>query len=363
MGDAHDWAATAGGPAKQELRQTFGELAKARFKLAGRRRRPTMATMKALKYAGVAAAVLAAGSARADLVSAVQVVVNQEVITSGQIVGLVTSALPAPDTTDPQKWAQEVDKTKDTVVQSLVERDLILHAFMAEGYQTNLLESFVDDYIQDNVKKIYYGDRSRLLKTLRDEGITYEEYRRDQRDKIIADYMNHQNAPSKKVIISPLQIENYYNTHQDEFKVTDQVKLRMIGIQPDDSGPESARAVADEVLKKIDSGVDFTEMATVYSAGTHRAEGGERGWVERSYLAPELSEAAFTLKPGQHSGVIQLKNGFCYILLVEDARKAHVKPLTEVRDDIERTLSDREAKRLRDRWIQRMRAKSYVRYY
>jgi hypothetical protein len=53
----------------------------------------------------------------------------------------------------------------------------------------------------------------------------------------------------------------------------------------------------------------------------------------------------------------------CYILLVEEARAAHVKPLTEVRVEIESTLRTVEKARLRDRWIDRLKNKSYVRYY
>jgi peptidyl-prolyl cis-trans isomerase D len=176
--------------------------------------------------------------------------------------------------------------------------------------------------------------------------------------------MAYQNVDApKKVLISPLKIEEYYNSHQDDFRVEDEVKLRMIVIdQPTDGVPGEAKKTADEVLAKIDSGVPFEEMASVYSAGSKRSEGGERGWVDRSYFKPELARVAFSLKAGQHSGVIELPEG-CYIMLVEDVRPAHIKSLVDVRTDIERTLRTEERSRLRKQWIDRLKAKSFIQFY
>jgi parvulin-like peptidyl-prolyl isomerase len=174
-------------------------------------------------------------------------------------------------------------------------------------------------------------------------------------------YQNNSNL--RKILISPLKIEQYYSGHEDEFKVDDQVHLRMIVVnQQADSAPGMARRVAEEILAKIDSGVPFAEMAGVYSSGVQRAEGGDRGWVERSYFKPELAKEAFALKPSQHSGVIELPEA-CYLMMVEDVRPAHVRPLTEVRDDIERTLKSVESLRLRKEWIERLKRKSFIEYY
>mgnify|MGYP001603732124 CR=1 FL=1 len=84
--------------------------------------------------------------------------------------------------------------------------------------------------------------------------------------------------------------------------------------------------------------------------------------MERSVLRADLSEKAFALKGGEHSGVIEAKDG-CYLMLVEETRSAHVKPLAEIRDEIEKTLKDEENRRLRKRWIDRLRNKSFVRYF
>jgi parvulin-like peptidyl-prolyl isomerase len=79
-------------------------------------------------------------------------------------------------------------------------------------------------------------------------------------------------------------------------------------------------------------------------------------------LRKELSDAAFALKPGETSGIIDLPDA-CYLLKVEDVRLAHVKPLADVRDGIEKTLRAQEQARLQDAWLKSLAAKTYARRY
>ena len=305
--------------------------------------------------------------ARADLVTGVGVVVDDSVITYAEIEDVVAQRAETVErvyANDPARYEQELQKLHDQEVEEMIEDKLIVHEFTASGYTTNVLEAFIDDQIRDRIQKEYYGDRSRLIKTLQAQGMTYEMFRRQEREKFIIRYMKFQNGSNeRKIIISPLKIETYYAEHKNEFKVDDQVHLRMITIpQQQETSPGTARKMGEESLAKIVSGVPFTDMAGVYSSGAQRAEGGDRGWVDRTYFKPELATVAFSLKPGQHSGVIELPEG-CYLLMVEDVRTAHVRPLDEVRGDIEHSLKTEEGAQLYRAWIERLKRKSFVQYY
>ena len=324
--------------------------------------------MKTFLCCLVAASVLFLGwAARADLVTAVAVVVNDSVITQGEIDANLAEGYPTLARMYGNNQPQlklELHKLNDEIIESMVENKLILHDFVSSGYVTNVLEAFIDDRIQETIQQKYYGDRARLIKSLHAEGLTYESWRRAQREQWIIRVMKEQNGshPSK-ILISPLKIEQYYGSHMDEFKMDDQVKVRMIVLpETPDSPPGSVKKLGEEILTKIDSGVSFAEMAYVYSAGSQRALGGDRGWVDRNLFKPSLTTAAFALKPGQHSGVIEEPEA-CYLLMVEDAKPAHVKEMKEVRDDIERTLRNKENIRLRQLWLERLRRKTYIKYY
>ena len=79
-------------------------------------------------------------------------------------------------------------------------------------------------------------------------------------------------------------------------------------------------------------------------------------------MRKELADVAFQLKPGQRSGVIETPNAF-YIMLVEDRHAAHVKDLSDVRDEIEKILLEKEHERLQKQWIEKLRKKTFVREF
>jgi len=323
--------------------------------------------MKHFRILALGAFLAIGWAAQAVLVDGLDIVVNDDVITYGEI---TEATAPRVDmaarlyANDRMRFEDEVRKVRDQQIEDLIDRKLILHEFTSSGYATNVLEAFIDDQIQKNIKREYYGDRARFINTLHAQGLTFEMYRRKEREDFIVNYMGYQNVDApKKILISPLRIEQYYKEHQDTFKVDDEVKLRMIVIsQPADSASGEARKTADEVLSKIKSGVSFAEMAGIYSSGSKRSEGGDYGWVLRKDLKSELSDAAFSLKAGQVSGVVELPEA-CYILLVEDTRPSHIQSLTEVRTDIERTLKNEQRSRLRKQWIERLKTKSFIQYY
>lgn len=303
---------------------------------------------------------------QAEIVSGISVVVNDSVITYGEIADRVEPRILQAEKlygNNRDLFEQEARRVRDQQIDDLVERKLILHEFTSTGYVTNVLESFIDDEIKKKIQKEYYGDRARFISTLHAEGMTFEMYRRQEREDFIVNYMGYQNLDApRKTLISPLKIEEYYNTHQDVFKVEDQVKLRMIVIAQSDSAPGEARRIATDVLAKINSGVPFDEMARNYSSGSHRSEGGDYGWVSRKDLKSELSDVAFSLKPKEHSGIIELPEG-CYIMQIDDSHPAHIQTLPEVRMEIERLLRNEERARLHRQWIQRLTTKSFIRYY
>jgi parvulin-like peptidyl-prolyl isomerase len=103
-------------------------------------------------------------------------------------------------------------------------------------------------------------------------------------------------------------------------------------------------------------------MAKVYSQGSQAADGGDWGWVEHKVLREDLAKVAFSLKAGQRSEPIETPSGI-YLMYVEQVDPAHVRSLTEVREEIENTLKAEEVKRLRQQFVDRLKKKSFIVYY
>jgi peptidyl-prolyl cis-trans isomerase SurA len=298
-------------------------------------------------------------SLHAQLVDGIKAIVHDSVITYQEVEAFTAQAaevLQRQYRTQPDVYEKKLAETLNESLEQLLERQLIIRDFKAAGY--NMPEAIIDDAVQERIRA-RYGDRAKLTKSLQAQGTTYEKFRQQMRDQIIVEALRAKNI-SSEIIISPHKIETYYLAHQDEFKLEDEIKLRMIVLnKPSESEAPAVRRLATEILGKIKDGAAFSEMATV---GSQRNQGGDWGWVERKVLRKELSDVAFSLKPAELSGVIETPEA-CYLMLVEEKRAAHVKPLSEVQDEIERTMLTKERSRLQKLYVDRLKKKTFVRYF
>ncbi|MBN9616229.1 MAG: peptidylprolyl isomerase [Acidobacteriales bacterium 59-55] len=146
------------------------------------------------------------------------------------------------------------------------------------------------------------------------------------------------NLPGGKPQITDAEIQAYYKKNQDAYKVQDQVKVRHILISvpqgADSKTDAAAKSKAEDLLKQIKAGGNFAELAEKNSDDPgSKSQGGELGWLDRGKTVPEFDKTAFSLAPGQTSGVIKTQFGY-HILQVEDKKTAHERPLSEVKAEI-----------------------------
>jgi peptidyl-prolyl cis-trans isomerase SurA len=309
-----------------------------------------------------AIAVLALGfcaPVRAELADGINAIVNDKVITFQEVRDFSAPAvdvLQREYADEPDVLQQKISDTFRDGMETLIENQLILHEF--ETKYNGLPDSAVDEIVADRIHE-RFGDRITCIRTLQAEGETFEKFREDIREQYIIGQLRYKNLSDEKIIISPYKIENYYMLHQDDYKVGDQVKLRMIVLNKDSDADTATRRRADEILDEIDKGTSFDQLASVYSQDQQQ-QGSE--WIETSVLRKELADAVTTLKPGDTSGVIETP-GNCYIVRLEDKRPAHVKPLNDVRGDIEKTLRTQEQNLAQQRWIDSLKKKAFIRIF
>ncbi len=146
------------------------------------------------------------------------------------------------------------------------------------------------------------------------------------------------NLPGGKPQVSDADLQAYYNAHQAQFQVKEQVKVRHILIAvaagADAKTDAAAKAKAEDLLKQIKSGGNFADLASKNSDDPgSKTQGGELGWLDRGKTVPEFDKAAFSLAPGQTSDLVKTHFGY-HILQVEDKKTAHTRSLAEVRQEI-----------------------------
>ena len=358
----------------------------------------------------------------AELVNGIQAVVHDSVVTHAEVLNL---SLPAEKVLADdyrgqfETYQRKVVEARNDSLDQLIQRQLVLHDFQTAINQPERraiinkeINKDVDREIEAEIHTRYGGNRMSLVKTLQAEGITLERHRQQIRDRIVVTWLRQKNIYSE-IIVSPHRVEVFYLEHRDEFKVQEEVKVRLIVLKcPGESEAAQTEKLGEEILAKLKEGATFAEMATIHSEGSERSEGGDLHWRETSDLTKNLADTALSLQPGQHSGVLsrsagedywvcQYEKGVAtaarhyvadkvlmkeklveerrlssgstltnlpppsefYLLMLEDKRPARFKPLIEVRQQIERDLQTQERARLEKQWVDKLRKKTFVRVF
>ena len=110
---------------------------------------------------------------------------------------------------------------------------------------------------------------------------------------------------------------------RDKMKASDDEVTAYLTQHPEMDTDKKQRAQAEEVLKRARAGEDFGKLAQEFSTDPSKDKGGDLGWFGHGQMVAEFEKAAFALKPGEISDVVQTQYGFHIIKLEE--RKMETK--------------------------------------
>lgn len=131
-----------------------------------------------------------------------------------------------------------------------------------------------------------------------------------------------QSRITKDVTATPNDVKEYFESIPSdslpyidaEMEIAQIVKIPPVS----QAEKEAVKSRLEEFRKKILAGEDFAVLAALYSQDQGSAKkGGELGLFDRGTMVPEFEAAAFRLKPGEVSPVIETKFGFHILQLIE----------------------------------------------
>lgn len=300
-----------------------------------------------------------ADDAKAAVVDRIVVVVNNEIITQREI-DIMLAPIYAQYRTAYQgeELIRKLEEVRESIIKQLIEDRLIL----SEAKRANITVEEKDINARMDEIKSKVGGEKELENMLNQQNLTVNELRARYKEKLMIRKLIDQKVGAR-IIITPLEVKNYYNDHKDQFLQPEEIRLRQILIKPKEEKPgqQEALRVTREVLKRIKEGCDFGGLAKEYSDGPHASDGGLMGYVKKGDLMPQIEEIVFNLKDGESSGIIQSTLGY-YIFKVEERKARRIRELSEVRQDIEDYIYREKANQRLSGWIDSLAKSAYIEF-
>jgi parvulin-like peptidyl-prolyl isomerase len=143
------------------------------------------------------------------------------------------------------------------------------------------------------------------------------------------------------------EAKKYYDENPNNF-IIDEVTANHILVKEED--------LALEILEEIKAGGDFAELAKEHSIDGSAAQGGYLGTFGRNAMVKEFEEAAFALKPGEISELVETQFGYHIIQVtdkdegMETFENAKQMILDSINAKSIRDAYDKRIKELRDKY-------------
>jgi peptidyl-prolyl cis-trans isomerase SurA len=244
-------------------------------------------------------------------------VVNNEVITRGDLDGQLQFAL-----------LQLKQQGTPPPPREILERQ-ILERVISTSVQVQLAKETglrVDDTELDRALQRIAQDNKLSLQelraTLEKDGMPFAKFREDMRDQIILARLREREVDNR-IVVTESEIDNFINTQQAQAEQGAEYDLSHILVTvPENASPEQIeirRARAEQALEQLRAGADFRQVAASFSDAPDALRGGAMGWRDATRLPALFVDGVKTLQPGSVSPLLRSANGF-HILRLNDVR-------------------------------------------
>lgn len=276
-------------------------------------------------------------------------------------------------------YKADIDKRMDSLVRQIAvetpsEADLkeirarVLNDFIE--YKMLLNESEKQGFTASNAEvdaelvniKTNFPDEAAFAAALNQAGVQEDEFRQTIKDSLIIQKLMEKQVAGN-INVSEKECKDFYDNNQDLFEQEERVHARHIlkMVEPNASAIErdKKRKELEEVLRALKNGSDFSDLAMKYSDDPSKIMGGDLGYFTRGRMVKPFEDAAFALKPGETSGIIETMFGY-HIIKLEDRQPAGIIPFAEIKDVIAENLAMEKRQQATIQYIDELYKKSQI---
>lgn len=295
----------------------------------------------------------------AMLLDGVAAYVNSDMITIAEVMSEVRRS-PWAETSAELREKRLRELYKATLDQ-LINRRLILASAVKSKMQ--LQTWAVDARIREIVVNNFDGDQTKLHNLLAERKISLEEWKKNLEEDLMITAMRYQQV-EKRVAPTPTEVRAEYEANKGRYQTENAVAVSMIILDPPGKeGDETVEARAKKIADALAGGTAFASLAKTYSKDAKASAGGSWGKVNpEDVFRKEIVKALNALKPGEVSQLVVL-DGYGYIVRKDEQQDSRMLTFEEAAPYVESHLKMRQAEKLYNDWMERLRKEAYIKIF
>jgi peptidyl-prolyl cis-trans isomerase C len=228
--------------------------------------------------------------------------------------------------------AEQSSELQGTVLDRMIDRELLFQASKKEGVKIE--EKSISEEIA-KFKGQFPSDEA-FKETLTNMQLTEEDLKGEfGRGLAIQEFV--EKSIISKIAVSDDDIKKFYDENKDEFRQAEQVRashiLVSIAENADEATKKAAREKIVDLQKQIKGGADFAELAKTNSQCPSSAMGGDLGYFTKGRMVKPFEDAAFGLKNGEVSDIVETNFGF-HLIKVTDRKEESMQKYDDVKERI-----------------------------
>ncbi|MEN6437990.1 MAG: peptidylprolyl isomerase [Syntrophobacter sp.] len=254
---------------------------------------------------------------------------------------------------------EEATKMKGRVLDTMIGREVLRQQAAKLGLKATDAE--VDAQLQ--TLKTRFGSEEEFKGALAKMNLTdqtiKEQFAADQVMRKLIDQ-----EISSKITVTPAETKSFYDKNPEIFKSPEMIRASHILVKVDEKASAEDKAKALEKIKdvqrKIKDGGDFAALAKEVSDDPGSKEtGGDLDFFQRGQMVPAFENAAFALKPGEVSDIVETEYGY-HLIKATDKKEAGVMSYEEIQPRIEQHLKNEAVSQQLTQYVDKLKSAAKV---
>jgi peptidyl-prolyl cis-trans isomerase C len=252
----------------------------------------------------------------------------------------------------------QLSEIKKQVLENLINRELLYQESQKQGITVD--EAAINEQMRKLKER--FSDEAKFKSALSKANLSEAALRLQfKRGMAIQQFIDKQFV--QKITVSGEESRAYYDGKPDLFKQPEQIHASHILIKVDPGADESRKAEARKKLEmiqeKLGKSEDFAALAKEFSEGPSSVKGGDLGYFRRGQMVKPFEEAAFALKPGEVSDIVETKFGY-HLIKVIDKKPETTIVYKDVKDKLEGYLKQEKVQEEIKLYVEKLKEKAKV---